>query len=65
MGKDKFFPLEQDSIDILTALGMEYKGKIKMTMSPMTGVDLSGVKNSMRIGGTAYKYEPIFIFYKP
>ena len=65
MGKDKFFPLEQDSIDILTELGMEYKGKIKMTMSPMTGVDLSGVKNSMRIGGTAYKYEPIFIFYKP
>jgi hypothetical protein len=65
MGKDKFFPLEQDSIDILTGLGMEYKGKIKMTMSPMTGVDLSGVKNSMRLGGTAYKYEPIFIFYKP
>jgi hypothetical protein len=65
MGKDKFFPLEQDSIDILTELGCEYKGKIKMTMSPMTGVDLSGVKNSMKIGDMVYKYEPIFIFYKP
>ena len=65
MGKDKFFPLEQDSINILTELGCEYKGKIKMTMSPMTGVDLSGVKNSMKIGDMVYKYEPIFIFYKP
>jgi hypothetical protein len=65
VGKDKFFPLEQDSIDILTELGCEYKGKIKMTMSPMTGVDLSGVKNSMKIGDMVYKYEPIFIFYKP
>jgi len=34
-------------------------------MSPMTGVDLSGVKNSMKLEGTSYKYEPIFIFYKP
>jgi hypothetical protein len=59
-----FYPLEQDSIDILTELGMEYQGKIKMTMSPMTGVDLSNVKNSMKINGEFYKYEPIFIFYK-
>ena len=44
---------------------MEYKGKIKMTMSPMTGVDLSGVKNSMQIDGEYYKYEPIFVLYKP
>ena len=65
VGKDKWFTLEQDSIDILVALGCEYKGKIKMTMSPMTGVDLSGVKNSMKLEGTSYKYEPIFIFYKP
>jgi hypothetical protein len=65
VGKDKWWTLEQDSIDILTELGCEYKGKIKMTMSPMTGVDLSGVKNSMQIDGTYYKYEPIFVFYKP
>lgn len=60
-----YYPLEQDSIDILTGLGMEYQGKLKMTMSPMTGVDLSNVKNNMRINGNYYKYEPIFIFKKP
>jgi len=31
----------------------------------MTGMDLSKAKNSMRMDGTPYKYEPIFIFYKP
>ena len=65
VGSDKWWTLEQDSIDILVELGMEYKGKLRMTMSPMTGVDLSGVKNSMKIGDMVYKYEPIFIFYKP
>ena len=65
VGADKWWTLEQDSIDILTELGMEYRGKLRMTMSPMTGMDLSKAKNSMKIGGTFYKYEPIFIFYKP
>ncbi len=65
VGPDKFYPLEQDSIDILTQLGCEYKGKLRMTMSPMTGMDLSKAKNSMQIEGQFYKYEPIFIFYKP
>jgi hypothetical protein len=65
VGPDKFHPLEQDSIDILTQLGCEYKGKLRMTMSPMTGMDLSKAKNSMQIEGQFYKYEPIFIFYKP
>ena len=65
VGPDKFFTLEQDSIDILTELGCEYKGKLRMTMSPMTGMDLSKAKNSMTIEGQFYKYEPIFIFYKP
>ena len=64
VGADKWWTLEQDSIDILTELGMEYRGKLRMTMSPMTGVDLSGIKNSMKIKGTSYKYEPIFMFYK-
>jgi hypothetical protein len=65
VGKDKWFPLEQDSIDILTGLGCEYRGKIRMAMSQMTGVDMSGLKNSMKINGTVYKYEPIFMFYRP
>jgi hypothetical protein len=61
VGPDKFYPLEQDSIDILTQLGCEYKGKLRMTMSPMTGMDLSKAKNCMQIEGQFYKYEPIFI----
>ena len=64
IGKNKFYPLEQDSIDILTNLGMEYKGKLKMLMTSMVGVDQSNVKNSVIIEKKALKYEPIFVFYK-
>ena len=64
IGKDKFHPLEQDSIDILTNLGMEYQGKLKMLMTSMVGVDQSNVKNSVVVGKKALKYEPIFVFYK-
>ena len=64
IGKNKFYPLEQDSIDILTNLGMEYKGKLKMLMTSMVGVDQSNVKNSVIIKKKALKYEPIFVFYK-
>ena len=64
IGKNMFYPLEQDSIDILTNLGMEYKGKLKMLMTSMVGVDQSNVKNSVVIEKKALKYEPIFVFYK-
>jgi len=64
IGKDKYHPLEQDSIDILLSLGAEYKGKLKMLMTSMVGVDQSNVKNAVKINGTYLKYEPIFIFYK-
>ena len=64
IGKETFHPLEQDSVDIIESLGGEYKGKLKMLMSSMIGIDQSNVKNSVKIGGTAMKYEPIFIFYK-
>ena len=65
IGKDTYHPLEQDSIDIIESLGGEYQGKLKMLMSSMIGIDQSNVKNSVKIGGTAMKYEPIFIFHKP
>jgi len=65
IGKNSWFPLEQDSIDILTELGCEYKGKLRMVMSGMTGIDMTGVKNSTKIGGVIYKYEPILMFYRP
>ena len=64
IGKDKYHPLEQDSIDVITALGGEYQGKLKMLMTSMVGVDQSNVKNSVKVNGTYLKYEPIFIFYK-
>ena len=64
IGADKYHPLEQDSIDILLSLGAEYKGKLKMLMTSMVGVNQSKVKNSVKVNGTYLKYEPIFIFYK-
>jgi len=67
IGSNTYYPLEQDSIDILTELGCEYKGKIKMLMTRMVGLDptKSGIKNSVKHNGKAYKFEPIFVFHKP
>ena len=67
IGENTYYPLEQDSIDILNELGCEYKGKLKMLMTRMVGLDpsKSGIKNSVKHNGKVYKYEPIFVFYKP
>ena len=48
IGENTYYPLEQDSIDILNELGCEYKGKLKMLMTRMVGLDptSSGIKNS-------------------
>ena len=66
IGESTYYPLEQDSIDILTELGCEYKGKLKMLMTRMVGLDpsKSGIKNSVKFKGKVYKFEPIFVFYK-
>ena len=66
IGKSTYYPLEQDSIDILNELGCEYKGKLKMLMTRMVGLDpsKSGIKNAVEFEGKQYKYEPIFVFYK-
>ena len=66
-------PLEQDSMDILTSLGMQYQGKLKMSLAQMPGgnridteTGLPKAKNFCKIKGDMWlKYEPIFIFYKP
>jgi len=67
IGESLYYPLEQDSIDILNELGCEYKGKLKMLMTRMVGLDpsKSGIKNAVEYDGKVYKYEPIFVFYKP
>jgi len=64
IGENKFIPLEQDSIDVVESLGGEYKGIYKMLMTRMVGIDASNVKNSVKINGDAYKFEPILVFYK-
>jgi hypothetical protein len=68
----EMLPLEQDSMDILKSLGMEYKGVLKMSLAQMPGgnrVDtetgLPKSKNFCKVNGLWLKYEPIFVFYKP
>jgi len=65
IGKDKYQPLEQDSIDIVESLGGEYKDKLKMLMTTMTGLNPENVKNCVKVDGSYRKYEPIFVFWKP
>jgi len=67
IGDNTYYELEKDSIDILKELGCEYKGKLKMLMTRMVGLDpsKSGIKNAVKHNGKSYKYEPIFVFYKP
>lgn len=67
----EMLPLEQDSCDILTNLGMEYRGKLKMSLAQMPGgnridteTGLPKAKNFCKVNGLWLKYEPIFIFYK-
>lgn len=66
IGTNTYYPLEQDSKDILLELGCEYKGKLKMLMTRMVGLDptKSGIKNAVKHNGKAYKFEPIFVFHK-
>ena len=66
IGESTYYPLEQDSIDILNQLGCEYKGKLKMLMTRMVGLDpsKSGIKNAVKHNGKSYKFEPIFVFHK-
>ena len=66
IGESTYYPLEQDSIDILNELGCEYKGKLKMLMTRMVGLDpsKSGIKNAVKHNGKSYKFEPIFVFHK-
>lgn len=66
-----YYPLEQDSKDILKKLGMEFKGIEKMCLMNMPGANRIGddgkptAKNFCKVDGKWRKYEPIFVFYKP
>jgi len=67
----KYLPLQQDSMDILESLGMEYQYTLKMAMELMPGqnrLDENGVpmcKNYCRVDGKYLKYEPVLVFKKP
>lgn len=61
-----YYDLEGDSRKILEELGCEYKGKLKMLMTRMIGLDPSktGILNSVQHENNVYKFEPIFVYYK-
>lgn len=67
----KQYPLEVDTVEILTACGLQYAGKLKMVLaiSPSMKVkkitNQPSMKNFCIVNGRWRKYEPIFVFYKP
>ena len=45
---------------------MEYKGKMGMLMTKMIGnSDPERLANKVLYNGEWFKYEPVFVFYKP
>jgi hypothetical protein len=61
-----YIKLEEMSVQIMKELGAVYKGKHKMLLSKMMGIDNEiETLNTVKIDGNYVKYEPIFIFYKP
>lgn len=68
---EQYYPLEQDSIDILKSLGAEYIGVEKMVLANMPGANRVGedgkptCKNFCKVNGKWHKTELIFVFRKP
>jgi hypothetical protein len=68
---DQYYPLEQDSKDILESLGAEYVGVEKMVLANMPGANRVGedgkptCKNFCKVNGRWHKTELIFVFRKP
>jgi hypothetical protein len=66
-----YLPLEKDSIDILEEYGMIYRYTMKMALEGMPGQNRLGedgkptCKNYCQVNGKYFKYEPVFIFWKP
>ena len=64
-------PLEGDTVEILTNLGMKYENKLKFVLQSAPGSGrvswvhrMPQTKNFVSVGGKYRKYEPIFIFRK-
>lgn len=71
-----FIPLEEDSKEIMEKLGFEYVQVIKMALGSMpggnrvmkdeeTGELVSTNKNTVRMNGQFFRYEPIWVYRKP
>jgi hypothetical protein len=64
-------PMESETIKIVEALGLEYRGKLKMALASAPGgnkQNIDGVpstKNFCQIDGKTRKFEPILLFWKP
>ena len=64
-------PLEEDSNKILREHGMEFVETIKMTLAWMPGGNRIGdngkpsYKNAVKVDDKWFKFEPIFVWYKP
>ena len=71
----KFVPLEEDSCSIMEKLGFEKVEILKLVLGQMPGGNrvkkddcgnlTSTNKNSVRLNGSYYRYEPIFVYRKP
>ncbi len=64
-------PIEDDSVKILTSLGMKHIETLKMVLASMPGgnridqkTGLPKCRNFCKVDGTWFKYEPVFVFFK-
>jgi hypothetical protein len=64
----RYFPLENDSYEILLSLGMEFKTRLKMMLSGVPQISkrlrAPSSKNYCAYNNKYRKYEPVFVFYK-
>ena len=69
--KGDYLPLEEDSQKILEEMGLVYKYKLKMALEGMPGQNRVGedgkplCKNYCKVNGKHFKYEPVYVFWKP
>lgn len=66
-----YMSLQQNTIDILTDLGMEYRGYLKLVLATRpggnksTGAGVPTTRNFCKVKGQIRKFEPILMFWKP
>jgi hypothetical protein len=64
------YPLEEDTVKILSELGLEYSAKLKMVLATAPSMKIKkqtrqpSTKNFCIINGKWRKYEPVFVFKK-